>query len=71
MLDWLQLARHPGSQLGRTSAASRSDQRGLRRSTADSTQGAGLQYTTWRGLVVDYDGSCTNFSSSMNYTLNE
>src|SRR5579884_395914 len=34
--------------------------------------GAGLQYIdVGGGLGVDYDGSSTNYSSSMNYTLNE
>ena len=35
-------------------------------------QGAGLQYMdVGGGLGVDYDGSQTNFESSMNYTLQE
>ena len=35
-------------------------------------QGAGLQYLdVGGGLGVDYDGSQTNFESSMNYTLQE
>ena len=35
-------------------------------------QGAGLEYLdVGGGLGVDYDGSRTNFESSMNYTLEE
>jgi len=37
-----------------------------------STKGAGLEYLdVGGGLGVDYDGSQTNFESSMNYTLQE
>ncbi len=73
MLDCLQLVHcHPGSQL-----------QDIRRVTEAITElahvyaelkqlGAGLQYIdVGGGLGVDYDGSGTNFASSMNYSLVE
>ncbi|MGC4028880.1 MAG: biosynthetic arginine decarboxylase [Steroidobacteraceae bacterium] len=73
MLDCLQLVHcHPGSQL-----------QDIRRVTEAINElahvyaelkllGAGLQYIdVGGGLGVDYDGSGTNFASSMNYTLVE
>jgi arginine decarboxylase len=73
MLDCLQLVHcHPGSQL-----------QDIRRVTEAISElahvyaelkllGAGLQYIDiGGGLGIDYDGSGTNFPSSMNYTLNE
>ena len=48
-------------------------ERGRRGSTpTSSSQGAGLEYLdVGGGLGVDYDGSQTNFESSVNYTLQE
>jgi arginine decarboxylase len=73
MLDCLQLVHcHPGSQL--------QDIRRIKDSINElahvyaelKLMGAGLQYIDiGGGLGVDYDGSGTNFASSMNYTLNE
>ena len=73
MLDCLQLVHcHPGSQL--------QDIRRIKEAINElahvyaelKLMGAGLQYIdVGGGLGVDYDGSGTNFSSSMNYTLNE
>jgi arginine decarboxylase len=73
MLDCLQLVHcHPGSQL--------QDIRRVKDAINELAHvyaelkllGAGLQYIdVGGGLGVDYDGSGTNFSSSMNYTLNE
>jgi arginine decarboxylase len=73
MLDCLQLVHcHPGSQL--------QDIRRIKDAINElahvyaelKLMGAGLQYIdVGGGLGVDYDGSGTNFSSSMNYTLNE
>jgi arginine decarboxylase len=73
MLDCLQLVHcHPGSQLP--------DIRRLKDAINELAHvyaelrimGAGLKYIdVGGGLGVDYDGSGTNFSSSMNYTLNE
>ena len=73
MLDCLQLVHcHPGSQL--------QDIRRIKDAINELAHvyaelrlmGAGLQYIdVGGGLGVDYDGSGTNFSSSMNYTLNE
>jgi arginine decarboxylase len=73
MLDCLQLVHcHPGSQL--------QDIRRIKDAINElahvyaelKLMGAGLKYIdVGGGLGVDYDGSGTNFSSSMNYTLNE
>ena len=73
MLDCLQLVHcHPGSQL--------QDIRRVKDAISELAHvyaelrllGAGLQYIdVGGGLGVDYDGSGTNFPSSMNYTLNE
>jgi arginine decarboxylase len=73
MLDCLQLVHcHPGSQL--------QDIRRVKDAISELAHvyaelkllGAGLEYIdVGGGLGVDYDGSGTNFPSSMNYTLNE
>jgi arginine decarboxylase len=73
MLDCLQLVHcHPGSQL--------QDIRRVKDAINELAHvyaelkllGAGLKYIdVGGGLGVDYDGSGTNFHSSMNYTLNE
>jgi arginine decarboxylase len=73
MLDCLQLVHcHPGSQL--------QDIRRIKEAINElahvyaelKLMGAALQYIdVGGGLGVDYDGSGTNFASSMNYTLNE
>ncbi len=73
MLDCLQLVHcHPGSQL--------QDIRRVKEAINELAHvyvelvalGAGLQYIdVGGGLGVDYDGSGTNFASSMNYTLVE
>ncbi len=73
MLDCLQLVHcHPGSQL--------QDIRRVKEAINELAYvyaelcdlGAGLKYIdVGGGLGVDYDGSGTNFASSMNYTLNE
>jgi arginine decarboxylase len=73
MLDCLQLVHcHPGSQL--------QDIRRIKDAINElahvyaelKLMGAGLQYIdVGGGLGVDYDGSGTNFPSSMNYTLAE
>ncbi|MGH8229815.1 MAG: biosynthetic arginine decarboxylase [Steroidobacteraceae bacterium] len=73
MLDCLKLVHcHPGSQL--------QDIRRIKDAVNElahvyaelKLMGAGLEYIdVGGGLGVDYDGTGTNFSSSMNYTLNE
>ncbi len=73
MLDCLQLVHcHPGSQLH--------DIRRIKEAVGElahvyaelSRLGAGVKYIdVGGGLGVDYDGSRTNFESSMNYTLQE
>ena len=73
MLDCLELVHcHPGSQL--------QDIRRIKDAINELAHvyaelkllGAGLRYIdVGGGLGVDYDGSGTNFPSSMNYTLNE
>ncbi|PNB03165.1 arginine decarboxylase, partial [Pseudomonas sp. FW306-02-H05-BA] len=73
MLDCLKLVHcHTGSQL--------QDIRRVKEAVTElahvyaelKLMGAGLEYLDiGGGLGVDYDGSRTNFESSMNYTLNE
>jgi arginine decarboxylase len=73
MLDCLKLVHcHPGSQL--------QDIRRIKDAINElahvyaelKLMGAGLEYIdVGGGLGIDYDGSGTNFPSSMNYTLNE
>ena len=73
MLDCLQLVHcHPGSQLQDIRRVKDAINE-LAHVYAELKQmGAGLQYIdVGGGLGVDYDGSGTNFSSSMNYTLSE
>jgi arginine decarboxylase len=73
MLDCLQLVHcHPGSQLQDIRRVKEAINE-LAHVYAELVQlGAGLQYIdVGGGLGVDYDGSGTNFSSSMNYTLVE
>jgi arginine decarboxylase len=73
MLDCLQLVHcHPGSQLQDIRRVKEAINE-LAHVYAELVQlGAGLQYIdVGGGLGVDYDGSGTNFASSMNYTLVE
>jgi arginine decarboxylase len=73
MLDCLQLVHcHPGSQLQDIRRVKEAINE-LAHVYAELVQlGAGLQYIdVGGGLGVDYDGSGTNFQSSMNYTLAE
>jgi arginine decarboxylase len=73
MLDCLKLVHcHPGSQL--------QDIRRVKDAINElahvygelKTMGCGLEYIDiGGGLGIDYDGSATNYPSSMNYTLNE
>ena len=73
MLDCLQLVHcHPGSQLQDIRRVKDSINELAHVYAELKLMGAGLQYIdVGGGLGVDYDGSGTNFSSSMNYTLNE
>src|SRR5476651_341153 len=73
MLDCLQLVHcHPGSQLQDIRRVKDAINELAHVYAELKIMGAGLQYIdVGGGLGVDYDGSGTNFSSSMNYTLNE
>ena len=73
MLDCLQLVHcHPGSQLQDIRRVKDSINELAHVYAELKIMGAGLQYIdVGGGLGVDYDGSGTNFESSMNYTLNE
>jgi arginine decarboxylase len=73
MLDCLQLVHcHPGSQLQDIRRVKDAINELAHTYAELKLMGAGLQYIdVGGGLGVDYDGSGTNFSSSMNYTLNE
>jgi arginine decarboxylase len=73
MLDCLQLVHcHPGSQLQDIRRVKDAINELAHVYAELKLMGAGLQYIdVGGGLGVDYDGSGTNFASSMNYTLNE
>ncbi len=73
MLDCLQLVHcHPGSQLQDIRRVKEAINELAHVYAELKLMGAGLRYIdVGGGLGVDYDGSGTNFASSMNYTLNE
>ncbi len=73
MLDCLQLVHcHPGSQLQDIRRVKDAINELAHVYAELSLLGAGLRYIdVGGGLGVDYDGSGTNFPSSMNYTINE
>jgi len=73
MLDCLQLVHcHPGSQLQDIRRVKDAINELAHVYAELKLMGAGLNYIdVGGGLGVDYDGSGTNFHSSMNYTLNE
>ncbi len=73
MLDCLELVHcHPGSQLQDIRRVKDSINELAHVYAELKLMGAGLKYIdVGGGLGVDYDGSGTNFSSSMNYTMNE
>ena len=73
MLDCLQLVHcHPGSQLQDIRRVKDAINELAHVYAELQLMGAGLQYIdVGGGLGVDYDGSGTNYESSMNYTLNE
>jgi arginine decarboxylase len=73
MLDCLQLVHcHPGSQLQDIRRVKDAINELAHVYAELKLMGAGLKYIdVGGGLGVDYDGSGTNFSSSMNYTVNE
>ncbi len=73
MLDCLQLVHcHPGSQLQDIRRVKDAINELAHVYAELSNLGAGLRYIdVGGGLGVDYDGSGTNFPSSMNYTVNE
>ena len=73
MLDCLQLVHcHPGSQLQDIRRVKDAINELAHVYAELKLMGAGLQYIdVGGGLGVDYDGSGTNYESSMNYTLNE
>src|SRR5688572_1362553 len=63
---------HLGSQITHIRIIKNALNEAARVYTELAKQGAGLQYMdVGGGLGVDYDGSQTNFESSMNYTLQE
>jgi arginine decarboxylase len=73
MQDCLKLLHfHLGSQITNIRIVKQALNEGARVYTELAKLGAGLQYIdVGGGLGVDYDGSQTNFESSMNYTLEE
>ncbi len=73
MLDCLKLVHcHPGSQLQDIRRVKEAINELAHVYAELKLMGAGLEYIdVGGGLGVDYDGSGTNYPSSMNYTLNE
>ena len=73
MLDCLKLVHcHPGSQLQDIRRVKDAINELAHVYAELKLMGAGLEYIdVGGGLGVDYDGSGTNYASSMNYTLNE
>ncbi len=73
MADCLKLLHfHLGSQITNIRIVKGALDEGARVYTELAKMGAGLEYIdVGGGLGVDYDGSRTNFESSMNYTLQE
>jgi arginine decarboxylase len=73
MLDTLELVHcHPGSQLQDIRRVKDAINELAHVYAELKLMGAGLRYIdVGGGLGVDYDGSGTNFESSMNYTMNE
>jgi arginine decarboxylase len=73
MLDCLELVHcHPGSQLQDIRRVKDAINELAHVYAELQLMGAGLKYIdVGGGLGVDYDGSGTNFESSMNYTINE
>jgi arginine decarboxylase len=73
MLDCFKLVHcHPGSQLQDIRRVKEAIDELAHVYAELKTMGAGLEYIDiGGGLGVDYDGSGTNYPSSMNYTLNE
>jgi arginine decarboxylase len=73
MLDCLELVHcHPGSQLHDIRRVKDAINELAHVYAELKLMGAGLKYIdVGGGLGVDYDGSGTNFDSSMNYTINE
>jgi arginine decarboxylase len=73
MLDCLELVHcHPGSQLHDIRRVKDAINELAHVYAELKLMGAGLKYIdVGGGLGVDYDGSGTNFESSMNYTMNE
>src|ERR1700693_567893 len=73
MLDCLQLVHcHPGSQLQDIRRVKDAINELAHVYAELKLMGAGLEYIdVGGGLGIDYDGSGTNYPSSMNYTLNE
>src|SRR6266852_9444701 len=73
MLDCLQLVHcHPGSQLQDIRRVKEAINELAHVYAELKRAGAGLEYIdVGGGLGIDYDGTGTNFASSMNYTLNE
>ena len=73
MLDCLKLVHcHPGSQLQDIRRVKDAINELAHVYAELKLMGAGLEYIdVGGGLGVDYDGSATNYPSSMNYTLNE